>query len=939
MEDNNIQDSCCNSKYASIRQMEKLDEVSGRRFPFYPRTVIQAVHDGRTGAPLEAILAQYNNIYVQFQGTAVRTRNIVPKEMRRKGIIISYVDMLGNAITEKCVNDAQRDNFHWGLDVNWVRVDELTLSGDISISVKGTWVINGEDTGIAALGPKGDNGLTPWLKTIDNKLYFSYDNETWEVCSDYIAAYFRFQDNKFQISRDNKTWSDLSGEVTNSLYIKAYVTDKSQYPNPKQGDMIMVGPTYAADDTEHTKPIYRLHVYNANEWVDNGLFQSIAAGVVQELGDSETEGISQKIVSEKFSELDARIEFSDISIQDEAIIGIGEVNKIIRINKTLFEKGKVKITVDKSNFPSDISYNGCQIRDNNGIEKYTKVSEEFEIDSFASIGYFTIGFYFYQAVQSEVIIPYSIKVLYGSPYEEETRVMVNKNNEDNSNFIPSYGSHIYNYTLINMYIGSNGNWQRFVGKGKSLLIPADNIKKLYVIGNEIHTSSIYQLTADLNIKSEQVANVTEGTEFINLTLKEYKVIEIAQNTKYISIIINDGNGNDRSPYYIGVEYIKNENNQTYKELIDYNDYEETIQGALIGNDYWWQNDATAGCEIVKINIEGYNKIKILSNRGATTISGAILKDNATQTNNTPLPFADGISERFMFSDTIPHEIELPYNAKYMYINAKISDGDIIIPYVQLIKDQTVTINRLNKKIQETNYYNIGKETITKRFENFGNYEIVGITPTLSIVRDSSGNYDTPPIEISGGIITNVSVIEDGGATEKPAYCVHSDRDNNIENKIVVDNCIFDSNSNACWGVGTRKKYEMIFRHCVFIQRATVDDPAISGDTHSWYSHNTTSNEVLTKEHKSIIRFWKCIFISDTGEPMYLQDWSVNDSDDKIDFCEFEFIGCNFAWKGNTEDAVKIDYKGGVPELNSKEFKRHLILSDKSTGNNVSWLNA
>ena len=81
MEDNNIQDSCCNSKYASIRQMDKLDEMLGRRFPFYPRTVIQAIHDGRTGASLEAILAQYNNIYVQYQGTAGRTRNIVPKEM------------------------------------------------------------------------------------------------------------------------------------------------------------------------------------------------------------------------------------------------------------------------------------------------------------------------------------------------------------------------------------------------------------------------------------------------------------------------------------------------------------------------------------------------------------------------------------------------------------------------------------------------------------------------------------------------------------------------------------------------------------------------------------------------------------------------------------------------------------------------------------------
>ena len=333
MEDNNIQDSCCNSKYASIRQMDKLDEMLGRRFPFYPRTVIQAVHDGRTGASLEAILAQYNNIYMQYQGTAGRTRNIVPKEMRRKGIIISYVDMQGNAITEKCVNDAQRDNFHWGLDVNWVRVDELTLSGDISVSVKGTWVINGEDTGIAALGPKGDNGLTPWLKTIDNKLHFSYDNETWEVCSDYIAAYFRFQDNKFQISRDNKTWSDLSGEVTNSLSIKAYVTDKSQYPNPKQGDMIMVGPTYADDDTEHTKPIYHLNIYNAEGWIDNGPFQSINAGVVQELGNSETEVMSQKAVSEKFSELEENIEtykaltYNSIFEIGDAIYGNGYMSE------------------------------------------------------------------------------------------------------------------------------------------------------------------------------------------------------------------------------------------------------------------------------------------------------------------------------------------------------------------------------------------------------------------------------------------------------------------------------------------------------------------------------------------------------------------------------------------------------------------------------------
>ena len=634
----------------------------------------------------------------------------------------------------------------------------------------------------------------------------------------------------------------------------------------------------------------------------------------------------------------SELEFPFISIQNEAIVNKGTKNKIIKIEKTLFAKEKIKITVDKSNFPSGITYSGCQIRDNSGTEIKTSSRNEFEIDSFASDGYFTIGFYFAEDVRSNVIIPFTIKVLYGSPYDEETRNMI----ISNINFIPSYSSQIYNYKLIDMYVSSNGKWNRQVGKGKSILIPTDNIKTLYIIGNSTLSSSYSQLMADLNIKSGQNANITPGTKFTKLELGEYKVVEIAQDTKYVSIIISDGNGNDVKPYYIGAEFIENENSIDNKELTDYNDYDETIQGALIASTYWWQNGDTTACEVVKINVEGYNKIRVLNNRGSVTISGAILKDNATQTNNAPLPFASGITERFLFSDTILHDIELPYDSKYLYVNAKVAGGNIVIPNIQLIKDQATTINRLNnleKEIKSIQYFNIGKETITQRFENFGNFEIIGISPILSIIKDSSGDYDTPPIEISGGLITNLSVIEDGGTTKKPAYCVHSDRDNNIDNKIVVDNCIFDSNSNACWGVGTRKNYEMIFRNCVFIQRLTVDDPTISGDTHAWYSHNTSVNGVLTKEQKSKVRFWHCIFISETGEPMYIQDWSGSDSDGGMDFCEFEFIGCNFAWQGNADDAVKIDYKGGSPELNSKEFKRHLMLSNKSTGNNVSWLNA
>lgn len=147
-----------------------------------------------------------------------------------------------------------------------------------------------------------------------NKIQMSKDlGSTWQDVSDYIAAWFRFTgttgssqaDNvgKIQISRDNgATWSDLSGEFTNSLHIKGYVATVDALPSTAvQGDIYGVGPTYDPSDTEQTNPIYQLYVKDNTGWVDNGKFTSIAAGVVQDTGNSETAVMSQKAVTNSLS--------------------------------------------------------------------------------------------------------------------------------------------------------------------------------------------------------------------------------------------------------------------------------------------------------------------------------------------------------------------------------------------------------------------------------------------------------------------------------------------------------------------------------------------------------------------------------------------------------------------------------------------------------------
>lgn len=166
-----------------------------------------------------------------------------------------------------------------------------------------------------------------------NKLQMSKDlGDTWEDVSDYIAAWFRFTgttgssqaDNvgKIQISRDKgNTWTDLSGVFTNSLHIKGYVATVDALPSTAvQGDIYGVGPTYDPSDTEHTNPIYQLYVKDSTGWINNGRFTSISAGVVQELGDSETAVISQKGITNYILPIEQgvlSVEHTTINLENE----------------------------------------------------------------------------------------------------------------------------------------------------------------------------------------------------------------------------------------------------------------------------------------------------------------------------------------------------------------------------------------------------------------------------------------------------------------------------------------------------------------------------------------------------------------------------------------------------------------------------------------------
>ena len=267
-------------------QLIKENKSQGGYSKVYPKTFIDAIKDRETGQTLSDILNGFNMYFLSYVGSKEQTRLQVPSILRRTGLWVTYVMFDKTIVVEWYASDDIGDDA-FKKDSNWRKGNNI-LVGDITISSNGNWVINGVDSGIKV---QGEPGITPMLRVNNNKLEVSYnEGSSYSVISDYIAAWFRWSDdNRIQISRTNSgsDWQNLSEQFENNLYIKDYADSVGDLPSEAAiGSIYMVGTTAP----------YTMYVKTSSGWVDNGQYTSIAAGVVQELGDSATVVMSQKAI-------------------------------------------------------------------------------------------------------------------------------------------------------------------------------------------------------------------------------------------------------------------------------------------------------------------------------------------------------------------------------------------------------------------------------------------------------------------------------------------------------------------------------------------------------------------------------------------------------------------------------------------------------------------
>ena len=571
----------------------------------------------------------------------------------------------------------------------------------------------------------------------------------------------------------------------------------------------------------------------------------------------------------------------------------------VKINQTVMAGYRLRFTIDKSNFPQDISYLGAQIRNDNNAEITTNGQSIFEIDSFNTTN-IDVAFYFESQLSKSIDIPFTIDIL------TYTRQII-EDNVDELKF--PFLSIKKSLTVSN---GTNAHvdyiYHNFYAKGKiRITIDKSNFPlDIPYVGTQIRDD-----------KNKEITTRGENSfEFDSLDSSYLSIGCYFKSNVSKDIVI---------PYTIEVLLPSPYEEQT-RQIIEDNVDELKFPFLSIKKSLTVSNGTNAHVDYIYHNFYAKGKIRITIDKSNFPLDIPYVGTQIRDDKNKEITTRGENSFEF-------DSLDSSYLSIGCYFKSNVSK-DIVIPYTIEVLLPSPYEEQTRQIIEDISLDGLITAGIsTKRFENFQDFNIYGYGSSVSILKDNSGNYDTPPIEIAGGGISNITVIEDGGFTDHPAYCVHSDNNNAKGKTLRVDNCHFISNSGSCWGVGTRNGYTMEFRNCVF-EKTTDSESGLSGVC--WYSHNTTvDGNIPSLDDKSKVIFIGCTFISDKKYCMRLQDWTGSTTD----YCEWTFINCTFiCTSDNTDDAVYIEYKGYPDELGAKEFKHKFSLSEKSCGNNVSWLN-
>lgn len=119
--------------------------------------------------------------------------------------------------------------------------------------------------------------------------------------------------------------------------------------------------------------------------------------------------------------------------------------------------------------------------------------------------------------------------------------------------------------------------------------------------------------------------------------------------------------------------------------------------------------------------------------------------------------------------------------------------------------------------------------------------IIGMSKDECVLEYENGNYSNPPIEVSKGVIENLTIRaiaqeQQSGAVAK-AYCLHADWDAEEDSSLYIENVRFINEDYQTVGIGLRANYNLEFVNCEFI---------CEGNSNAFYCHDWPSGSGINQ---------------------------------------------------------------------------------------------
>lgn len=247
----------------------------------------------------------------------------------------------------------------------------------------------------------------------------------------------------------------------------------------------------------------------------------------------------------------------------------------------------------------------------------------------------------------------------------------------------------------------------------------------------------------------------------------------------------------------------------------------------------------------------------------------------------------------------------------------------------------LTINEAVQNAEDGSIIYVKSGVYEEQVEAWGKtIHLIGESKDTCILKDTSGNYTTPPLEICSGSVENMSIIEkisDASViTENMgAYAVHVENNYSNNKKLLFRNCYIYSNASSGVGAGLRIGFELVLENCELICDGAPKSSGASplyfhdADQSAYYGianvivnncilRNTASDKysMLTinsihSENTTYLHFMRNIFTrANNGVTNKFNTWNTSGNDDAD------------GWNGLS----------------------HMYLSDDCFGNNISELN-